>query len=202
MTSKAPKFERVRRQEFRKVFQPSRIVLGVFAGRLGSPPNLITLCFNTHCSYKPPMFSFSVWKGAYTYSILEEADSCVLAVPGERMAEAAMLCGTVSGREVDKVAASGLTLVRSEHVAVPGIGEAIANIELRLTQKVRTGDHLTAFGEVLKFGLNRGNRERNLVSVGPKDEAFEVLARKGIHRIAVAKKMIAGTIGREATRGT
>jgi hypothetical protein len=40
-------------------------------------------------------------------------------------------------------------------------------------------------GEVRRYAVNTANRERNLLSVGPQHNGYEVLAAKGIHRIGV-----------------
>jgi flavin reductase (DIM6/NTAB) family NADH-FMN oxidoreductase RutF len=174
-------FLRLTRQQFRRFFQPSRIVLGVFSDRSQDRVNIITICFDMYCSYKPPMMAFAIQQKALSFELLNEARECVLAVPGEKL----VFCGLRSGREVDKVSECKFPLADSETVQIPGIGSAIGNIEIRLVGKVRSGDHVTAFGEVLKFGINRENRERALLSVGPEHRGYRLLARHGIHRIAV-----------------
>jgi flavin reductase (DIM6/NTAB) family NADH-FMN oxidoreductase RutF len=133
------------------------------------------------------MMAFAVWKDSYTFSLLDDATQCVLAVPGEKLADASLFCGMQTGRNTDKVSATGLSLIESESVAVPGIRECIANIEMQITHKVRTGDHMTVFGQVLKFGVDSQKRERCLLSVGPDHSGYEVLARHGVHRIGVVQ---------------
>lgn len=176
------------RQEFRRRFQPSRIVLCILPDQSASGVNVITLCFDMYCSYKPPMMAFSVHESAYSYGLAKCARECVLSVPGESLAPAAMFCGTESGRNIDKVEACGLRLMPSETVSVPGICGAIANIELTVSQHVTTGDHLTVIGEVRRFAVATENSERCLLSIGPEQDGYEVLERNGIHRIGVVAK--------------
>jgi flavin reductase (DIM6/NTAB) family NADH-FMN oxidoreductase RutF len=176
------------RQQFRRYFQPSRIVLGVFVSSGVSDVNVITLCFNMHCSYRPPMMAFSIQRGAHSYELLESAAECVLAVPGESLAEEALYCGVVSGRDVDKVRECDLGLISSSRIATPGIARAIANVELSITGKMATGDHLTAVGTVQRYCVNVDADEKCLLSVGPQAEGYRVLARKGIHRIGVVEE--------------
>jgi flavin reductase (DIM6/NTAB) family NADH-FMN oxidoreductase RutF len=183
-----PHFEAVPRQQFRQVFQPSRVVIALFKAPTKSGVNAITLCFDMHCSYKPPMMAFAVYHRAYTHSLLESASECVLAIPGETMAKEAMYCGLESGRDVDKVTACGLELAASATIGVPGLAKAIANIELRIACRVPSGDHLLVVGEVVRYGVNPGNRERCLLSVGPNHDGYEVLARSGIHRLGVVAR--------------
>jgi flavin reductase (DIM6/NTAB) family NADH-FMN oxidoreductase RutF len=180
-------FTRKARQQFRRYFQPSRILLAVLPSEGDADPNLITLCFNMHCSYKPPIMAFSIFKGALSFQLACSAKHCVLTVPGEDLARAVLLCGTVSGRDINKFRETGLTPCRSETVPVPGISEAIANVELKIVHRVELGDHITVFGEVLKFGVDEKNRQRPLVSFGPETKGYTLLAQKGIHRIGIVE---------------
>lgn len=178
-------FESLRRQEFRDFYQPSRLTIGILRSNNQSGYNLITLCFSMYCSYKPNMIAFAIQKSNYSYNLIDNLDNCVLAVPGENLAEQTLYCGEMSGRFVDKVKECGLTLVKSLHVDTPGLREAKANIELNIVKRVITGDHVTIFSEVKSFSVNKMNKERNLLSVGADHQGFKVLAKKGIHRIAV-----------------
>jgi flavin reductase (DIM6/NTAB) family NADH-FMN oxidoreductase RutF len=189
---RSPAFAPLSRQQFRRYFQPSRIVLGILNSAAQRRVNVITLCFDMHCSYMPPMMAFAVQRGTLSYDLLTEVDECVLSVPGERMAEEALFCGLQSGRDVDKVKECGFELQQGDKVKVPGISAAIANIEIRLVTKIPTGDHVTAFGEVLRFGVNEENHERCLLSVGPDTGGYRVLAQHGIHRLAVVDSGLGG----------
>lgn len=181
-------FESVKRQKFRDYFQPSRVSIGILKSKSTSGYNLITLCFSMYCSYKPNMIAFSVQRSNYSYKLLDNVDNCVMAIPGEKIAEQTLYCGDVSGKDTDKIKDSGFTLIESTQIETPGLLEAKSNIELNITNKVVTGDHITVFGEVMSFNVNKNNKERNLISVGSSHEGYEVLVKKGIHRIAVIKK--------------
>lgn len=178
-------FVALARQRFREWFQPSRVVLCVLDDSTSARANIITVCFSMHTSYKPGMMAFAIWRHSHSYGLALAADECVLAVPGERLADATMVCGTRSGRDTDKWAITGLTPHSSLQVDVPSIRECIANIELRIMDRVETGDHLLVVGEVLQYGVNKANQERPLLSVGPREEGYRVLARSGMHRLAV-----------------
>tara|TARA_E500000318_G_scaffold92759_2_gene91598 strand:- start:4216 stop:4821 length:606 start_codon:yes stop_codon:yes gene_type:complete len=178
-------FEALPRQRFRDWFQPSRVLLCVLNDPATDRANIITLCFSMHASYKPTMMAFAIWRHSLSHSLAQKATECVLAVPGEKLAEAAMTCGTQSGADLDKWVATGLTPVASQRVAVPSIRECIANVELRIASRCEAGDHLLLVGEVLQYGVDKSNLEQPLLSVGPREEGYKVLARSGIHRLAV-----------------
>nr|WP_263857512.1 flavin reductase family protein [Pseudomonas monteilii] len=149
--------------------------------------NIIALCFTMTCSYDPPMIAVSIEKKNYSYDLIRVASNFVLAVPGESIAQQAMSCGLLSGRDVDKFKECGLTKQSLHYGHVPGIAEAIANIELSVESQVDTGDHITVIGRVLGYYVNPQNIEKNLLAVGPNSQGYKLLVRKGLHRIAVVE---------------
>ena len=58
-------------------------------------------------------------------------------------------CGTVSGRDVDKFAAVGLTPLPASRVKPPLIAECPINVECLLRDVIEMGDHDTFVGEVV-----------------------------------------------------
>jgi len=83
-----------------------------------------------------PICTIAVTPLRYSYSFLEEVPEFVLAVPDARSRPAADVCGTVSGRDVDKWGATALTRVPALHVRPPAILEARLNLECRIYAKV------------------------------------------------------------------
>lgn len=182
-------FQTLRRQQFRRYFQPSRIFLCLVPAPTQSGVNIITLSFNMHCSYQPPMIAVAINDRSSTFDLIQKANEFVLAVPGPSLLDAAMYCGVQSMRDVeDKVAALSLELSTSEAIAVPGLKMAIANVELEKRHQLRAGDHLMVIGEARRFAVNQHNKELPLLSVGPYTDGYEVLKKKGIHRLAVVKR--------------
>jgi flavin reductase (DIM6/NTAB) family NADH-FMN oxidoreductase RutF len=181
-------FTKLSRQQFRKYFQPSRLLLCVLPAPTPSGINVFTVSFNMYCSYKPPMMAIAVHNINRSWELIREADEYVLSVPGESLANETLQCGIVSLKDQDKVKTLKLNLHPSERVRVPGLQRAIANIELKKFASIETGDHSLVVGTVLKFGVNTRCRERPLISVGPDTSGYKVLAQKGIHRVAVVDR--------------
>ena len=176
-------FTTLSRQKFREFFQPSRILLGVLPAPTKSGVNIITLCFDMYCSYKPVMMAVAIQNVAASYQLIQKAREYVLAVPGESLAKETLFCGVTSISEVDKAEELGLKLCPSEKISVPGISRAIANVEMVKEKSIEVGDHILVVGRVVRFGVNRHSEELPLLSVGPNTRGFRILARKGIHRI-------------------
>ena len=83
-----------------------------------------------------PVFIVAVSPPRYSWRFLEEVPEFVIAVPDDALRAAAALCGTKSGRDMDKFAAAGLTRVPSAHVGAPSVLEAPVNIECRVYASV------------------------------------------------------------------
>lgn len=177
--------QKISRNKFRALYQPSKLLLGIIPIESSDEFNIIALCFTMTCSYKPPMIAVSIEKKNYSYELMKVAPNFVLAVPGESLAKQAMACGLLSGRKVDKFSALNLTKQPLDNSGVPGIAEAIANIELSVENRFITGDHITIVGRVFGYHVNLKNIEKNLLAIGPNDKGYKLLAHKGLHRIAV-----------------
>ncbi|MHB1295199.1 MAG: flavin reductase family protein [Anaerolineae bacterium] len=83
-----------------------------------------------------PIAVIAVTPRRYSWRFLEEVPEFVLAIPNDALADAAALCGRVSGREGDKFAAAGLSPVPSLDVRAPSILECPINLECRIYTKV------------------------------------------------------------------
>ena len=81
-----------------------------------------------------PVFIAFVRTGRFTHSLLEKNPEFTVSAPWAAGAVKKILgfCGTRSGREVDKVAACGLTLEEPEVISVPAIRELPLTLECRV----------------------------------------------------------------------
>ena len=112
-------------------------VLGTVVDSAGAQ-NLLTLGWGQiGPNYRGhPIFIIAVAPPRYSWRFLEEVPEFVIAVPDEATRPAADLCGTKSGRDMDKFAAAGLTRVPSAHVRAPSIADCPINVECRIYTSV------------------------------------------------------------------
>ena len=101
-------------------------------------PNAITLGWgllgpNYHTR---PILVIAVAPPRYSWRFLEATGEFVIAVPDDSLRTAADLCGTKSGRDMDKFEACGMTRVESAHVKAPSIREMPINVECRTYSRV------------------------------------------------------------------
>jgi flavin reductase (DIM6/NTAB) family NADH-FMN oxidoreductase RutF len=143
---------------------PEQVVMVTTISAAGRP-NIITLGWAMPTSGKPPMCAISIGLTRYSHDLLEEVPEFVLAFPAEDMEQAMLLCGTQSGRDVDKFERAGLTALPAARVRPPLIGEAVTNMECTVASAHRTGDHTIFVGEIV--AAHHGTRGlRRLYNLG------------------------------------
>ena len=72
----------------------------------------------------------------YSWRFIEAVPDFVLAIPDDGLQTAAEICGTKSGRDLDKFADAKLTPVPSAHVKAPSVLECPINVECRIYTRV------------------------------------------------------------------
>lgn len=83
--------------------------------------------------WKKPIFIAYVRQSRYTKALLDKNPEFTVNIPiGEYDKNIMKVCGTQSGREVDKIKALNLTPVDGETVSVPGILELPLTIECKV----------------------------------------------------------------------
>lgn len=113
-----------------------------------------------------PLFVVLVRPSRFTFGLMEECGEFSVNVPDESLADQVEICGSKSGRDVDKIRECGFTLGKSGSISVPFLKECPIHYECRIVHKndvsnanladeiVRThygaGDfHRVYYGEIL-----------------------------------------------------
>ena len=118
--------------------------------------------------WERPGFVAYVRGSRYTREMLDQNPEFTVNVPVNGIEKNAFLtCGTKSGRYLDKIAESGLTVVEPEVISVPAIKEFPLTLECRVLYReeqdasrlpeeirqqfytVETGDHVSYYGEIV-----------------------------------------------------
>jgi flavin reductase (DIM6/NTAB) family NADH-FMN oxidoreductase RutF len=94
---------------------------------------------------------------------LLERGEFVMSAPTDEMMEIVVFGGYISGHDVDKWQAAGLTAVRPSKISVPLIGEAIGNVEYKVARQIPFDDEMDLFvGEVLATHIRKGAMDGEL----------------------------------------
>lgn len=122
------------------------MVLCTVAGR---KDNIITLAMCHMFSFRPALVGVGVAPKRFSYGLLKASEDFAINIPDRRLLKATELCGTKSGRDIDKFTAAGLTKEKAEKISAPLIAECPVNIECVKVNEVETGDHTWFVGEVV-----------------------------------------------------
>lgn len=118
--------------------------------------NIITLAWCTPISRDPPLYGISLAPKRYSHGLIESTKEFVVNFAPFELADKVHFCGTRSGKKVDKVKETGLTLVPSQKVKVPLIKECFAHLECKLVETLSLGDHTFFIGEVVNVMTDDG----------------------------------------------
>lgn len=139
--------------------QPTQLLLGPVPSALiacGSEKeqNIITLAWVGVVNSSPPMISAAIRSNRHSYGIIKDSGEFTVNVPAAEQVEIADLCGTLSGRDVDKFARFNLTAVKGLLSCAPMINECPISMECKLEQTVELGSHTVFIGRVISTYLN------------------------------------------------
>jgi flavin reductase (DIM6/NTAB) family NADH-FMN oxidoreductase RutF len=140
--------ERISYQLFRPVYpSPASLVTSVDAE---GKANIITLGETFNLSIRQPVIvGIAIAPERYSHKLISQQREFVVNLPTADLLPQVLHVGSVSGREHDKFAETGLTPVPATRVKPPLIAQCPVNIECRLLDVQTIGDHDLFQGEVL-----------------------------------------------------
>ncbi|MGH4137423.1 flavin reductase family protein [Clostridium sp.] len=118
--------------------------------------------------WNKPIFTVMVRKSRYTYDFMENSDNFTVSIPlSKNLKNELMVCGSKSGRDIDKFKECNLTLEKSKKVDTPIISECELHYECKIVYKqemnpellskdivegsYKTGDyHTLYYGEIVE----------------------------------------------------
>lgn len=118
--------------------------------------NIITLAWVGVVCSNPFTISVAIRPSRYSHALLGAVPELVVNVPSREIVEQTDYCGTVSGRAVDKFAATGLTALPANKVKPPLIKECPVNMECRVVDRLGLGTHDVFMSEVVEVHLDEG----------------------------------------------
>ena len=128
------------------------------------------------------MIVISVAPKRYSHECLDHCPEFALCLPSKPLAKGAWICGTKSGRQVDKFELTEFDAKPSKVIRPPLIGGSTVAFECKVVERVTTGDHTLFIAEVVATHGDAENAAhlysihyRKLVSLSHTGEAdFEV----------------------------
>jgi len=115
-------------------------VILVTTARKGKP-NAMALAWYSPMSKEPPLIGVFLDKENYTHRLVMETGELVLNLPPRDLIREVYFCGSVSGKDVDKFAETGLHADAPSIVRPPLVRECIGHIEAEVVTSYEAGDH-------------------------------------------------------------
>src|SRR5437773_12278962 len=119
--------------------------------------NFLTAMWFTPTGAEPSRMVVAIQKKTLTYDYLLERNEFVMSAPTDEMMDIVVFGGYVSGRDVEKWQAAGLTAVKPTKVSVPLIGEAVGHAEYKMVRQIPSDDDMDLFvGAALATHIRKG----------------------------------------------
>jgi flavin reductase (DIM6/NTAB) family NADH-FMN oxidoreductase RutF len=121
-------------EETMKAFGEDRVLL-VTKGKQ-DPPNAMAIGWGTvGIIWGKPIFMVMVRPSRYTHKLIEESRDFTVNIVPAKLKDVVQFCGTVSGRDHNKLEEKQLTVIPSLKVKTPIIGECILHYECQILYK-------------------------------------------------------------------
>jgi len=140
----------------KKIVPPYRVIFPTPAALITSvdvngKPNVATAGEVFMISLHPLIIAVGLRRATYTNKLIHATKEFVVNLPRKEILRAVDYCGSVSGRDVDKFEATGLTALPAKHARPPLIKECPVNIECKVRDIINLGymDRDVFVGETL-----------------------------------------------------
>ena len=103
--------------------------------------NLATVSWWTYLSFNPAMIAYAMAKTSYSGELVRENKKVVLTIPGEKIADAVVGCGSTTGRNTDKIEKFKVEMQKLPACGIEVPLHSRVAIECALKEFVEVGDH-------------------------------------------------------------
>lgn len=154
--------------------------------------NVMSASWVMPVSDEPLIIALSIWTGSLTYSNIKETEEFTVNIPGEGHVDVVYKAGTISGRNVDKLAVLGLKTVESKTIKTPGLADMLGFLECKVNREILLDEAALVLAEVLaihvrddvytKYGWNLTKGGKVLLHMGGRGFTVPhklILAEKG-----------------------
>jgi len=127
---------------------PRLVVLITTVNKEGKS-NVMTASFIMPVSFEPKYVAVSISPERYSFQNLQEVKEFGINVLKVEQKQIALICGSKSGKDVDKFKLANLTAEKAEKIKPPLIKECPISLECKVEEMIEVGDHFLVIGEVV-----------------------------------------------------
>lgn len=128
---------------------PVPVVLVSCMDKANQKSNIITIAWCGVVCSAPPALSISIRPSRHSHKLIRSCGDFVVNIPNEKILRQADLCGTRSGKDIDKFKMCSFTAIPSSKILSPMIKECPVNIECVLKDVVKLGAHDMFIGTIV-----------------------------------------------------
>jgi len=144
---------KILKEEFYRLLHPKVVFFLTSIGKDGRE-NVMSCAWASPASEEPPMVIVFVSKEHYTAELILETEEFAINIPSKIMEKAIWICGSKSGRKVDKFKETGLKKIKAQKISAPLIDGCAGFIECRLVQTIDAGECYGFLSEVVLSTVN------------------------------------------------
>ncbi|UCE12908.1 MAG: flavin reductase family protein [Candidatus Heimdallarchaeota archaeon] len=134
----------------------------------GERENIITIAWTGVICSRPPLISVSIRPSRFSHDLILKSKEFVLNIPTPEHLTQSELCGTKSGREMEKWRECGFTPEEAKSVSASLIKECPINIECKVVKILKDiGTHTVFIGEVQAVHVDRKAAPNSVLDVNP-----------------------------------
>lgn len=111
--------------------------------------NVMTASWLTPASYRPALIGLGVHQNNMTHDLIKRSGEFAVNVPTPDLLRQVKYCGSVSGRDANKLTATGLHEEGPHFVRPVLIEECVAQLECSVVEMLAPGDHTLFIAEVV-----------------------------------------------------
>ena len=123
--------------------------------------NISTISWTGIICSDPMLVYVSLRPTRYSYEIIKETKEFVINLPNKNQVKEADLCGTKSGREIDKFKECHFTKSLSTKVSAPYIKECPISLECKVLEVKKLGTHDMFIAEVVSINADENFVDEN-----------------------------------------
>ncbi|MFH1540757.1 MAG: flavin reductase family protein [Elusimicrobiota bacterium] len=112
-------------------------------------PNVMTLAWTTVVNSEPPIIAIAMGEQAYSQKLIKETKEFVINIPDKKLMKKVLYCGSISGKNIDKIKKAGLTQISSIKIKSPKIKECFAHIECKVINKFKFSDVMLFISKII-----------------------------------------------------
>ena len=138
-------------------------VIGAVITKRGDKVNLTPINYQAVSTIyeKPLSVCLGLSNSNYTLESILETKEFVYAYPSRGQLKQVLWCGTVSGRDTDKLSKTDFSFSESKTVVPPNLDDAVLNYECKLLHHYNVGEFTIVIGEIVAVNSSgKGNLEK------------------------------------------